>query len=624
MSWEVSTMPSKRSFFNPALFRKNLSRFWPLWGGASLVGSLAPLYLMLAMVNEKSWQLDTAEEFARGLYQAVTLLVPGVSFVYAALCAMLVWGYLFSPRAVGMMHTLPVTRTNLFVTNTLSGLAMALIPYVVVGGLTCLVALGGGVFPLGAVLRTVAAVLCLTALFFGMATLCAMVTGNLLALPVFYLLANFLASVLDGLASAQSKTMLVGVTGGSSKVMEWLTPLVNIYGVFQYSQERVGEDVLTMKLQGLGTVALYGLAGLVLLAAAWLLYRLRHSECAGDVVAFRWLRPLFRLGVALLSALTLGWLLYILLWAPFFQRGIYAGAAPMAVCLSLGGILGYYIASMLLEKSLRVFRGSWRGVLAVCAMCAVFVLCMRFDVTGAERRVPELDQVAAVNVTVGGSMPAFTVDAGEEPELAERILDLHRTVTADVDHIRAASNGNGMDSIYLNLTYTLRDGSALRRSYSLPLTRQRAAEADTYDAKVLALATDRSLLLRSKAVPGGYRLIGVEISSSVPVEADLAMTWLEGADARQVYEAMMEDLSAGRGPEELGTVEDFFRAGAASTKPADTKEVLVNLRFELVDVESSRSKTIYQDVTEDMTATLEALEALEALPERAGGAVSPK
>ncbi len=630
MSWEVSTMPSKRSFFNLTLFRKNLGRFWPLWGGASLVGSLGPLYLLLAMLSEKSWKLAEAENFARGLYQAAELLVPGISFAYAALCAMLVWSYLFSPRAVGMMHTLPVTRTGLFVTNTLSGLTMALIPYVTVGSLTCLVALAGGVFPLAAVLQTVLTVICLTVLFFGIATLCAMVTGNLLALPVFYLLANFLSILLDGLASVQGQTVLVGVSGGSSAVMVWLSPLVHTYGVFHYYREWVSEDVLVQGLQGLGTVVIYGLMGLVLLAAAWQLYRLRRSESAGDVVAFRWLRPLFRLGVALLSALTLGWLLYLLLWAPFFQRGVYAEAVPMAVCMSLGGILGYYIASMLLEKSLRVFRGSGKGVLAVCALCAAFVLCLRFDVTGAERRVPELDKVVQINVKVGGSMPAFTLETEEEPELAERILDLHRAVVSDVGHIRAMSSGDDVDSIYLNLVYTLRDGSTLQRHYSLPLTRERAAEADTYDAKVLDLATDRSLLLRSKAIPSGYRLVGVDVSFTAVENADAAAAWLEGADARRVHEAMMEDLAAGRGPDELDTAEDFFNEEAGFTGPGayaefteqdtsaqktvDTVEILGYLRFGLVDVENGRSKGISQNVTADMTATLAALRELNALP----------
>lgn len=43
MSWEVRTMQSKTSYFNATLFRKNLTRFWPLWGLASFIGALFTL-----------------------------------------------------------------------------------------------------------------------------------------------------------------------------------------------------------------------------------------------------------------------------------------------------------------------------------------------------------------------------------------------------------------------------------------------------------------------------------------------------------------------------------------------------------------------------------------------------
>ena len=51
MSWEVSSMPSKRSSFNWTLFKKDLSRFWPLWGGVTLAGCLIPLYLLLELMS---------------------------------------------------------------------------------------------------------------------------------------------------------------------------------------------------------------------------------------------------------------------------------------------------------------------------------------------------------------------------------------------------------------------------------------------------------------------------------------------------------------------------------------------------------------------------------------------
>ena len=44
-------MRSKTSYFNPTLFKKNLARFWPLWGGASLLGALLPLYFLIALID---------------------------------------------------------------------------------------------------------------------------------------------------------------------------------------------------------------------------------------------------------------------------------------------------------------------------------------------------------------------------------------------------------------------------------------------------------------------------------------------------------------------------------------------------------------------------------------------
>ena len=42
-------MLSKTSYFNATLFRRNLTRFWPLWGLASFIGALFPLAVLLDM-----------------------------------------------------------------------------------------------------------------------------------------------------------------------------------------------------------------------------------------------------------------------------------------------------------------------------------------------------------------------------------------------------------------------------------------------------------------------------------------------------------------------------------------------------------------------------------------------
>ena len=70
--------------------------------------------------------------------------------MYAVLCALAVWHYLYNARSVSLYHSLPITRRGLFLTNFLSGMAMMLIPYAVTGALTILVfALAGCFEPAG-------------------------------------------------------------------------------------------------------------------------------------------------------------------------------------------------------------------------------------------------------------------------------------------------------------------------------------------------------------------------------------------------------------------------------------------------------------------------------------------
>ena len=103
-------MQSKTSYFNATLFRKNLTRFWPLWGLASFIGALFPLAVLLDMVH-RGWNVLSAPDFTGMYYDAVSA-VPVINLVYAALCAMAVWSYLYNARSVGLMHTLFTLEDN--------------------------------------------------------------------------------------------------------------------------------------------------------------------------------------------------------------------------------------------------------------------------------------------------------------------------------------------------------------------------------------------------------------------------------------------------------------------------------------------------------------------------------
>ena len=486
-------MQSKTSFFNRTLFRKNLSRYWPLWGFASFVGFLAPAALLVRVIQ--SGETSVAPLRVREIYYyLVADAVPIVSIAYAILCAMAVWSYLYHPRSVSMMHSLPIRREGLFLTNLLSGLAMMAIPYLVAGGLgTLLFACCGG-FDAWGTLATILAVIGQSVTFFGLATFCAFLTGNIFALPVLYFLLNFLAPLGDWLCNLFARGFLFGFTADYSGTVDFLCPMVYLtqrlyvnseYETVRDSALEYQNRLTSVTLENAWLIAAYAAAGLVFLALAYLLYRRRESERAGDVVAVRVFRPVFRFGVAALSALLGGRLLYALLWESF-QVGDTFSPVPMAIFLIIAGLIGYYAASMLLAKSLRVFRGSAVGALCLVAACIAFCAGMRYDLFGIERRIPDQNEITQLEIYLARNTYYLTPE--DQPELLSGAQDLQRTLIAQKDLIRSnyetyRHGGSSSDpdaSTNIRYIYTLKNGATVERFYTVSFARSDLQTSGSY------------------------------------------------------------------------------------------------------------------------------------------------
>lgn len=486
-------MQSKTSFFNRTLFRKNLSRYWPLWGFASFVGFLAPAALLVRVIQ--SGETSVEPLVVREIYYyLVADAVPIISLVYAILCAMAVWSYLYNARSVGMMHSLPIRREGLFLTNLLSGLAMMAIPYLVAGGLgTLLFACCGG-FDAWGTLVTVLAVIAQSVTFFGLATFCAFLTGNIFALPVLYFLLNFLAPLGDWLCNLFARGFLFGFTADYSGTVDFLCPMVYLtqrlyvnseYETVRDSALEYQNRLTSVTLENAWLIAAYAAAGLVFLALAYLLYRRRESERAGDVVAVRVFRPVFRFGVAALSALLGGRLLYALLWESF-QVGDTFTPVPLAICLIVAGLIGYYAASMLLAKSLRVFRGSAVGALCLVAACVAFCAGMRYDLFGIERRIPDQNEITQLEIYLARNTYYLTPE--DQPELLSGAQDLQRTLIAQKALIRSnyetyCHGGSSSDpdaSTNIRYVYTLKNGATVERFYTVSFARSDLQTSGSY------------------------------------------------------------------------------------------------------------------------------------------------
>ena len=507
MSWEVRTMQFGTSYFNKTLFAKHFARFWPIWGLYGLIWTMC-LPLGILLDSRSGWTqvrarvlplnyLDTSGWFSAATFLAV---------VFGLLAAMAVFSYLYSARSVGLFHALPLRREGLFLTSYLAGLGFLILPNLAVFLLALAAEAACGAVVFSSLFTWLVVSSLLGLFFYSFAVFCAMFTGHILALPAFYVVLNGLAAGLAVLFGQMAHEFLFGFDGASwlTGLASWLSPVLRLsacHVVIPTVMDAAGNgwaDYASAYFTGLGYVALYALVGVALAALALAVYRRRQLETAGDVVSVSWVRPVFKYGVAFCAAVALGETLYSL-----FSALLPRGAWGLLLMLLLWGAAGYFVAEMLLRKKFWVFRGSWKGcVVLLCCLTAAMCL-MEFDVTGFERRVPDPARVQSVSLDAGSTAPYDDANGRtltlETPEELAAVTELHRAIVARKAAIEGAEPDYTYEQLdsglevetsgqaWVQLRYTLTNGSVVTRSYRIPLTQEALDDPDTPAARLDAL-----------------------------------------------------------------------------------------------------------------------------------------
>ena len=620
-------MRSKTSYFNPTLFKKNLARFWPLWGGASIIGALFPLAFLTILIRENALFGEPMSDplgVTAGYYQIVAWIIPTLSLLYAALCALAAWGWLYNPRSVGMYHSLPITRKGIFVTDFLSGMAMMLLPYAVTGGLAILVsAIVGGLEPVGLAV-TILAVAGQSFFFFASATAVVFVTGNPFAFAALYFIFHFIAAGAEWLVTRLMTMFYFGVERYYQGVIEFLSPtmyLTRMLDVDTTSRQIINaegweESVLeSVTLANGWLIAVYALAGAVLLAAAWALYRRRRSESAGEVVAVGWMKPIFRYGVAFCAACTGGMALYNVFFAGY-ETTRTASPVPLALCMAAAGVIGYYIASMLLSKSLRVFRGSWKGVLATALASAALCAAVALDPLSVESWTPRPEEVGSVLLIVNGVNGRGVNTRLTDPALIQNILDVHQAVLAEREDLNKSWRGLGGEDVsvaYLDVTYYEGEiGSPhTSRMYNLPCSQERMERSQALQ-KLVALAANPAIqeanifghVYRENLetrLTGGYadRLYNPETKEMEQLDLTLEQ-------AKALEAAVRRDVAAGHFGRTLFLLDDLYNQAICTGG--------LELYYSVTDLDRPQagphSQTVSLSLSAYCTETLKALEDL--------------
>ena len=541
------------SCFNYALYRKTLARFWPLW---TLWGVL---WLLLLPLNQLSRYFDWAaggETATGGLVRdfadipgLLTTGVPAAALV-GVLAAMAAFSYLYSARSACMMHALPLRREGLFLSQYLAGLTMLVLPLAAVALVT--LAVGMAALPswgwsqaLPSVGIWLACMSGVSLFFYSFACFCAMFTGHLLALPVFYAILNWLAMVINFLVTALMEQFFYGYAADyMPQWVEYLTPVYQLTWACGWGPREdlpVGSGALASPQ----LVALYAGIGVVFALLALWVYKGRQVESAGDVVSVPLMRPVFKYGVAFCAGLCLGvFTTQILGWYNTESTPI------LVTCVLLWTAAGYFAAEMLLKKSFRVLK-AWKGCAAALAVMAFLCAVCVFDLFGVETRVPDPDRVISMEANAGMGYPG---DSGRlelvtsDREIIEQVTALHQAI---VNERERAGTEAGDDYISLWVTYRLENGSTLSRQYySVPVFRDEIEREGTLTWQADQILQDRTLTeqLYGFDKVEGWRLTEADLYDVYQVQEDFwDSIYLEQstADLLRLWEAVRQDFREG-------------------------------------------------------------------------------
>ncbi len=466
-------MQSKTSFFNAAIFKKNISRTW-------IVGLIYFIILLLILpvafivttANHKDdWYAQLGYTMDMRLYDFMSHIpIPLFTMIVAIVIMAITFWYMFSKRDNYMMHAFPVSRKSLYFTGICSGFIVAAVPVVLVAALTTITAVVKGASALSCIWYWALIMIVATLLFESIAMFSLMCSGQLVTGVLFYLIFNFLYMMMQIAVRLMEGMLMFGM--GQS--MDNIENSIFSPSTFITEHIRIGVTILTddtdskvinftHSFEGVNYLIIYAVTAIVIFAISYALYKYKKLETVQDFISVPFMKPVFSVGMSFFISMVAGSLvggivnsIHILSYESNFAISIVAA-------IIIGAII-YFATQMLIEKTLRVFclkKALHCLVYSVTAL--VILLCFRFDVFNVENYIPKQSDIEWAGVQADYSM-VFS----EKDDIA-KVRDLHQNLLDNKKELRNVCKTKYTDvpSNSLTIKYKLKDGRYIIRNYNV-------------------------------------------------------------------------------------------------------------------------------------------------------------
>ena len=443
-------MKSNKSLFNATLFKSNIVRFLPF----SILFLVIELNIYPTLIY---FNYDV-----RNSIDLDTLITMGIAsdvftFIFACVFAILVCGYLFSANKSIALHSFPIGRSALFTTNLLSAYVLLIAPQLIGFGLAIpgIAMFSTAAITKAALLLQLSTIFLFSFIALSIGFLAMMLSGNAFAGAIIYLIINFVYTALVLLASY---TLSIFGTGLSEDVLigekgaYLLSPVANLtFNLSQYDSEKIHIPSGYYK-----ALIIYFAVSFAICALAFLLYKLRELEVAGEMAAFEEELPFIRVIVSIIGGTVL---------SMFVGTLSNAGKYGIAILYIIFSFIVYFATQMVLKRKFNIFSGKLIIRWVIC--CAVSLGIVIGLAAYETNYIPEAGKVESANISI-----SYNIDCKDEKSI-KQIRELQRSLIE-----KCKDNQSGLvqkiedyvdvpNYSYYNIVinYNMKNGRSIERRY---------------------------------------------------------------------------------------------------------------------------------------------------------------
>ncbi len=439
------------------MIKEDIKRYW-LIGILYFIGLFAVKGLkLIGSISDPHFRLDNMRYYFAGhAPRNEALLTIGVGI----LIMVLLFSYLHTKKAAGMIHAYPLKRKTLFFSHMSSALLITTLPLLANTFATLLIVRQinpsedmlwfGMIFSASSIWIGFLKMFLLNITVLAISACAAMVTGLTIIQAVLSIIFPFLPYVIGGIFFAVLQSNLWGFSMDAyplEQLLPKVTPIIFLTGMY-------------VKLSGLMILS-YSIITLVLFIIAFYLYQKRNLEYATETIVFSPLSHIFKYGTAFCAMVFVGFYLQNLMKAPVW---LYIGGV-------LGSYIGYIIAEMLLQKSIWVFH-KWKGYAAFIGIMGIVFVLLHFDIAGYEKRIPSTQDIYAVIYDMPYRKDHVSREPWQrnhfitEPQSIQAVTNIHNLLIQSKDALSTVDPLVNNRCLYI--TYILKNGKELQRLYVIP------------------------------------------------------------------------------------------------------------------------------------------------------------